>query len=98
MCLMGTRLNACFWWSEDIQSRAYIYTYIHIYIYIYANICVFLHFLYIFMPTLRGFQQLSCWISIYANNCVFLHSKLKIFTLERGDVSERELGLHLVPN
>jgi hypothetical protein len=29
------------------------------------------------MPTLKGFQRLSCWISIYAHNFWFLRSKLK---------------------
>jgi hypothetical protein len=40
------------------------------------------HFVYISMPTSRGFKQLSCWISDYAHNCGILRSKLKIFTLE----------------
>jgi hypothetical protein len=41
------------------------------------------HFVYIFIPTSRGLQQLSGWINI-------LRSKLKVFMLEHGDVSTSE--------
>jgi hypothetical protein len=33
MCLVGTRLNACSWWRDDIQLRTYFYVTLYIYLY-----------------------------------------------------------------
>jgi hypothetical protein len=38
----------------------------------------FCHFVYISMPTSRGFEQLSGWINVYAHNCRFLRSNMKM--------------------
>jgi hypothetical protein len=77
MRLMGNALECLF-----LVERRHTITYIFL--------C---HFVYISIPTSKGFQRLSYWINNFGNfahNCCFLRSKLKVFTLEHGDASTNE--------
>jgi hypothetical protein len=83
--------HACVWWGTRLNVCFWCMDEIQSY-------TCFMHFVYISVPTSRGFQQLLYWISIYAHNYGVLSSKLKVFTIEHGDASTSEQHAKLLHN